>query len=221
MQNIMPEQRETHCENRQSDEREHFTVAVAEPPKIVCPEWCTVSKADHLSELQQWEGLVLHGSATTRLEMRHGEAIELNHCRPAYVDGTPDPSEPDLLHVQVNGDVGLTLDGAAELALAILRMATEAGWSDSRGPLRSQSRPDDVIHAPWCVDHEDDPTPETGWCVGQRVTIAGVETYLSGDRGEVPDVVTNLLGEGVHDPATARVLAARLEALADEADSNV
>lgn len=32
-------------------------------PTVVCPEWCTIPHAEHVDELPNWEGSVIHTSA--------------------------------------------------------------------------------------------------------------------------------------------------------------
>jgi hypothetical protein len=39
-----------------------------------------------------------------------------------------------------------------------------------------------VQHAPWCSQHMADRTPADGWCEGDKVTVAGIETYLICDQ---------------------------------------
>ena len=40
-----------------------YTVATHEPPTIVCPPWCSIPIGEHVSELENWEGYVIHWSS--------------------------------------------------------------------------------------------------------------------------------------------------------------
>jgi hypothetical protein len=94
------------------------TIAVStETPTIVCPPWCTVPYADHVADLPNWEGYVIHYSA---------ERGGVRHSRAAFVDNTIDPTDPPLVFVDGNAAHGLELDGAEALARAILAAVEEA-----------------------------------------------------------------------------------------------
>ena len=94
------------------------TIAVStQTPTIVCPAWCTVSYAEHLRDLPNLEGFVIHHS---------GDRNGVHHSRAAYIDNTPDPSDPPLVFVSRNTAEGMTLDAAEAHALNILAVVQEA-----------------------------------------------------------------------------------------------
>ena len=60
------------------------TIAIHEAPAIVCPDWCTVTQEDHVADLPNMDGFVIHWSASNGL---------VRHSRAAYIDNTPDPQD--------------------------------------------------------------------------------------------------------------------------------
>ena len=86
-------------------------------PEIVCPSWCTVSTDQHIADLPNWEGYVIHWSAEN-----HGVA----HSELCYPDGTPDETERPLVHVYGCATPELSPDEAEALAQAILAAVKEA-----------------------------------------------------------------------------------------------
>ena len=98
-----------------------FVVAVASPPPIECPSWCTISFEEHVAALFDWEGYVLHWSRD-----HETAGCDFRLARTTYVDGTPAPDEPSI-HVYI-GSVPdcLTAEDAAEFADKLLAAITEA-----------------------------------------------------------------------------------------------
>ena len=86
-------------------------------PEIVCPSWCVISQEDHIADLPNWEGRVIHWSALTE---------RVNHSSETYPDGTPVlDDEPPM--IWINGLCeDLTVDEAERLAEAILAAVKEA-----------------------------------------------------------------------------------------------
>lgn len=91
-------------------------IAVRTAPPVVCPDWCTVDTEDHLADLRDWEGYVIHWS---------GDSTGVRHSEYAFVDGAPEPSEPPLVFVDAPV-TSLGLDAAEKLARAILAAVQEA-----------------------------------------------------------------------------------------------
>lgn len=88
---------------------ERFVVATTTAPRIVCPPWCVVDQAEHVADLSNQEGMVLHWSEDA--PVRLGTS--------AYPDGTPDPANPPQVFVSTSAD-GTSLDDAERLARALL-----------------------------------------------------------------------------------------------------
>ena len=87
-------------------------------PEIVCPSWCVTPTEDHIADLANYEGFVIHWSAEV-----HGIA----HSQSAYPDGTPDQTEGPLIHLYDGGGAPeLTPDDAEALAQALLAAVKEA-----------------------------------------------------------------------------------------------
>lgn len=82
-----------------------------------CPPWCEVEQAEHLARLSEFDGSVLHAATIKGL----GWSVRMH--RMTYADGTPDATEPPLVHVDT---LGVYLDAPAALALSeALRQAVE------------------------------------------------------------------------------------------------
>ncbi|WP_148576074.1 hypothetical protein [Nocardioides caldifontis] len=92
-----------------------YVVAVTEPPTIVCPEWCVIPTSEHVAELSNHEGLVIHWS----------EDAPIRLSRSSYVDGTVDPTDPPLLHIDTPFEA-MPLDEAEAFARRILAAVNEA-----------------------------------------------------------------------------------------------
>ncbi|QYJ05376.1 hypothetical protein KUV85_06770 [Nocardioides panacisoli] len=100
-----------------------YVVATTTPPEIVCPEWCTVSKDEHIADLRNQEGFVIHASDTAEVV-----------CVMAVMtpDGMPDPDGEAT--VEYDGR-GLAIAQARELAAALLKAAdTLERTTTLRGP---------------------------------------------------------------------------------------
>ncbi|MDO9498101.1 MAG: hypothetical protein Q7J48_20525 [Nocardioides sp.] len=95
-----------------------FIVATPTPPHIVCPDWCRLTQDEHLEQLRDQEGFVIHYS-----EQRTGNGWSVEHTRAAFPDGTYDPTDPP--QVMIHG-MDATLDAAEAMALAILAAVKEA-----------------------------------------------------------------------------------------------
>ncbi|MFA6298788.1 MAG: hypothetical protein WC642_06460 [Nocardioides sp.] len=86
-------------------------------PVIACPSWCAIPLEEHIRDLPNWEGMVLHWSAADSEGVRHSAC--------AYPDGTLDPTDPPLVYLPASSDA-CGLDDAERLALAILSAVEEA-----------------------------------------------------------------------------------------------
>jgi hypothetical protein len=94
-------------------------------PKIVCPDWCTIGQGDHVAQLPEVDGSVLHYSETHSTRAEEGHTFEVFLTRSAYTDGSPDQRDgwpADMLYVDGQG---VTLERATEHAQAILRLVAE------------------------------------------------------------------------------------------------
>jgi hypothetical protein len=90
-------------------------------PTIVCPDWCTIPTDEHLADLPNWEGSVIHHSATVKVDRFHVSCSRL-----AYPDGTPQPDPHGPADVVIIDDDALDLDVAEAFARAILAAVSEA-----------------------------------------------------------------------------------------------
>lgn len=80
-------------------------------PAITCPGWCTVPYEDHLADLPQLEGFVVHWSdLSQRVYLGAG----------TYIDGTPASDDPPQIHIDGRANDGLSLEAAEALARQIL-----------------------------------------------------------------------------------------------------
>jgi prepilin-type processing-associated H-X9-DG protein len=94
-------------------------------PTIVCPDWCRVSQADHINQLPEAEGSVIHYSTAHSTNGEEGHTFEVFLTRSAYTDGTPDGLDgwpANMLYVDGHA---MTREQATEHARAILRLAAE------------------------------------------------------------------------------------------------
>lgn len=86
------------------------------PLEIVCPPWCTVTHAEHVEDLPQLEGLVIHWSDLSR-------RVYYSAC--AFIDGTPNREEgPQVYFDPPTGNP--TLDNMEAFAREILAAVEEA-----------------------------------------------------------------------------------------------
>jgi hypothetical protein len=85
-------------------------------PNIACPPWCTVPQEEHVADLPDWEGFVIHWSE---------ETAGVRLAASTYIDGTPDPEDPPLVYVHTSAE-GITPDDAERLAGALLAVVREA-----------------------------------------------------------------------------------------------
>ncbi|HWI43274.1 MAG TPA: hypothetical protein VNS81_06610 [Nocardioides sp.] len=94
------------------------TIAVStETPEIICPSWCTVTYAEHVADLPNQEGFVIHRSAG-----RDG----VSHSRCAYVDNVLEPGTEPQIFVDGPSADGISLNQAEALARRILAAVEEA-----------------------------------------------------------------------------------------------
>jgi len=94
-------------------------------PTIVCPAWCKLSEADHLEQLPETEGCLIHYSTTHTTTGAEGHTFEVFLTRTAYTDGSPDERDgwaADMLYVEGQS---MTREQTTEHARAILRLAAE------------------------------------------------------------------------------------------------
>jgi hypothetical protein len=94
-----------------------YIVAVIDRPAIVCPPWCAVTYENHVADLPNLEGYVIHWSENNG---------KVRHSRAAFVDNTVDPTEPPLIFVDYHASDGISLEDAEALARAILAAVAEA-----------------------------------------------------------------------------------------------
>jgi hypothetical protein len=81
---------------------------------VVCPSWCTLTQQEHLEQLDNLEGRCIHYSF--EVTARHWS---VDHSSDTYVDGTPDPKDPPIVHLHSSSE-GLSVDQAEAFARAIL-----------------------------------------------------------------------------------------------------
>ena len=86
----------------------NYVIATHTPPTIVCPPWCSVTQAEHVAELAQQEGFVIHHSTP-------GD-VQWSAC--TMPDGTPDPDDPMTLCSYSALD--MTIEEAERVAAGIL-----------------------------------------------------------------------------------------------------
>ena len=91
-------------------------------PTVVCPEWCTIPHTEHVDELPNWEGSVIH---TNTERVVAGCRVALS--RLAYPDGTPETDQPggqaDLIMVEGQE---MSVEDAEAFARAIFAAVSEA-----------------------------------------------------------------------------------------------
>ena len=64
-----------------------IAIPPTETATIVCPGWCRICQADHISQLPQVDGSVLHYSETHSMTAEEGHIVEVFETRSAYTDG--------------------------------------------------------------------------------------------------------------------------------------
>ena len=96
-------------------------IATSATPRIVCPPWCTLGQEQHVAELPNLEGFVIHHSAEVKLNGN----TSVWHAACAYVDGTLDPTDPPLITVATPAAEGMPVDDAERLAHALLAAVAE------------------------------------------------------------------------------------------------
>ena len=95
-------------------------------PRLSAPDWCRVSKADHIAQLPQVDGSLLHYSTTHSTTGEEGDIFEVFLTRLAYTDGTPDQRDgwpAEMLYVDGQA---MTREQAEAHAHHILELAAKA-----------------------------------------------------------------------------------------------
>lgn len=64
---------------------------------VVCPAWCTVSQEEHLNDLLNWEGRVIHWAAAIE-----GPGWSVRYAAVTYANGEPDPTGPPELFISTS-----------------------------------------------------------------------------------------------------------------------
>jgi hypothetical protein len=72
-----------------------YIVATTTPPTIVCPPWCVMSESEHIDELPDWDGCVLHRSGNRGIAPDSQARAYLA----ATPDGTPEGDNPLTIHL--------------------------------------------------------------------------------------------------------------------------
>ena len=85
-----------------------YLSASSAAPAVACPDWCGVSFEEHLADLNNWEGRVLHTWHSVPLvqdpETKAGiERLELSAGVSTLVDGSLDPTDKDGFGVTFEG----------------------------------------------------------------------------------------------------------------------
>ena len=98
-----------------------YVVATREPPTIVCPPWCVIPVEEHIADLPNWEGHVIHWSSD-RVLVSGLVARIASSATPA---GSPDPEQGLVVHLYDTKD---PLSAAEALAAgeALIALAREA-----------------------------------------------------------------------------------------------
>lgn len=93
-----------------------YVVATTKKPLVACPEWCDETQEWHLSELENWEGRVIHRSAVRQL----GPGFTATIASTTTVDGVI-TDEPACIHIHEHSNEMSPADAlAAGRALAAL-----------------------------------------------------------------------------------------------------
>lgn len=90
-------------------------------PKVVCPERCTIPHAEHVDELPNGEGSVIH---TGSERIVAGCRVALS--RLAYVDGRPEPDHLGAADVVFIEGQDMSVEDAERFAQAVLAAVAEA-----------------------------------------------------------------------------------------------
>lgn len=116
-------------------------------PAIICPSWCVVPREEHLAELPDMDGVLVHWSS----ERLAGKGCNVRIASTTYVDGTPDPTEPTHLFIEDDHFAdGADLDIAQQFGEGIIAAVREA--KNSLSPATAGRRTSDCPS--WCTfDH--------------------------------------------------------------------
>ena len=97
-----------------------YVVATHETPTIVCPPWCSIPAEDHVSELESWEGMVVHLSADR--ELCPGWTAHLTSS--ATPSGNVDAADPPTIHLRGEGNQ-MSTAAALMASTALAALVTE------------------------------------------------------------------------------------------------
>lgn len=86
------------------------------PIQITCPDWCTVSKDQHLGELEDWEGRVVHMGDVW---IGHGNDYVLAGLT-TWPDGTPEERPLSKLHLHCDLSSDMQPAVVEEMAVAVI-----------------------------------------------------------------------------------------------------
>lgn len=92
----------------------------ATTPAILCPSWCTDTLEEHVTQIEAYEGFVIHHSPN-----REEDNWFVYHGRSSFPDGRLDPDDPPQVTAAYHGDF-LSPDAAERFARAILAAVEEA-----------------------------------------------------------------------------------------------
>ena len=97
-----------------------YSVRTVQRPVIVCPSWCSVTEAQHVDELANLEGGVMHIGDS--VPMLADGSFDVHPIAAGLVDGTPDPEDPELrVRLIVQRDEAYTLAEADTIAGQLAR----------------------------------------------------------------------------------------------------
>lgn len=97
--------------------------SISNPTEIVCPTWCTVSAAQHIEELSNWEGSCLHQGT-----FWEGGGHKLLLATTTWPDGSPDEAEDAAPEITITSTTASALSPlqARGLGRALLTVAGRA-----------------------------------------------------------------------------------------------
>lgn len=99
-----------------------YVVAVSTPPRIVCPSWCVVDQAEHVADLANMDGRVIHSTHEVNVP---GVAI-YGVTWVTLADGTAEAGEIPRLVDCDRAEHFLTPTQARDLASVLVALANVA-----------------------------------------------------------------------------------------------
>lgn len=90
--------------------------------RIPCPPWCRISQEEHLRDLWDLDGEVIHHSTPQTVTGLTSE-VEVEVTSMTFADGTPDPEEGSVVWI---GGTELAPEDAETLARTLLEAAQTA-----------------------------------------------------------------------------------------------